>query len=272
MAAAEVIQSLRGYSSGKLLEATAAHEQGLPRQQATYNTSSSSSRSSSALSEPGLHEIGQPIGEHGAGCSANGCGVIYVPSNYSASGTEELPLWVYLRSCCNTSRDEVEAYGLDQMAEENGVLLVAPEPKGENWDLLERGTLGADVIQLDAILLHVYRSFRVDASRGVLSGFSDGASEALAVGLPNGNVFTHTMAFSSGGWDPAASTSGRKPQVFISYGRDDPIFPLKSSETTAVLLDVEGFNVTAYEFQGGHVLPPEVLDTATAWFLNTTEN
>src|SRR3712207_7974813 len=51
------------------------------------------------------------------------------------------------------------------------------------------------------------------------AGFSDGASYALSLGIPNGDLFTHLVAFSPG----FAAPDGQRghPRVFVGHGVDD---------------------------------------------------
>jgi phospholipase/carboxylesterase len=57
-----------------------------------------------------------------------------------------------------------------------------------------------------------------------VEGFSDGASYALSIGLTNGDLFTHVVAFSPGFASPVAYTG--KPPVFVSHGTHDEVLPI----------------------------------------------
>jgi predicted esterase len=119
--------------------------------------------------------------------------------------------------------------GLDpliRLADDNGLLLVAPASSGPTWDVI-RGSYGPDVGSIDQALQRIFAEYRVDPARLAIGGFSDGASYALSVGLDNGDLFTHVIAFSPG-FEASSDHHGR-PRVFITHGRQDPILPLRST-------------------------------------------
>jgi phospholipase/carboxylesterase len=99
-----------------------------------------------------------------------------------------------------------------------------------------------------------------------ISGFSDGASYALSVGLANGDVFSHVAAFSPG-FVPRAVRVGR-PRVFISHGTMDEVLPIASC-SRRIVADIRrgGYDVRYDEFEGPHTVPVAVARAAIDWFL-----
>lgn len=63
-------------------------------------------------------------------------------------------------------------------------------------DLGPAGDYGPDVEIMDRALAEVFGNCTVDSTHVAVEGFSDGASFALSVGLTNGDLFTHVIAFS----------------------------------------------------------------------------
>ena len=63
--------------------------------------------------------------------------------------------------------------------------------------------------------------YTVERSRVALAGVSDGASYALSLGIGNGDIFSHLMAFSPGFVLPSRVRG--KPRVFISHGIRDEV-------------------------------------------------
>jgi predicted esterase len=61
-----------------------------------------------------------------------------------------------------------------------------------------RGSYGPDVDFINRSLQYVFDRYTVDPARLGIAGFSDGASYALSLGLPNGDLFSHIIAFSPG--------------------------------------------------------------------------
>ena len=105
----------------------------------------------------------------------------------------------------------------------------------------------------------------VDQRKLAIGGFSDGATYALSLGLDNGSLFTHVMAFSPG-FIAARRPSG-KPRIFISHGRSDTILPIDvTSRRIVPELEDAGYAVTYQEFDGPHTVPQPVAQDAFKWF------
>jgi hypothetical protein len=86
------------------------------------------------------------------------------------------------------------------------------------------GGYGPDVEFIDQALKQMFDRLPVDARRLAVTGFSKGASYVLSVGLPDGDLFTHVIAFSPGFASPAAYRG--KPPVFVSHGTRDEVLPI----------------------------------------------
>ncbi|HWT24671.1 MAG TPA: alpha/beta hydrolase-fold protein, partial [Solirubrobacteraceae bacterium] len=148
-----------------------------------------------------------------------------------------------------------------------GALLLAPDSRGRTWDVIEGG-FGPDVATLDEALAAIYAEWPVDPCRTVLSGFSDGASYALSLGLANGDRFSHLAAFSPGFMAPGARHG--RPPVFVSHGRADPVLPIdRCSRRIVPRLRSAGHLVCYREFDGGHGVPPAIARDALAWIART---
>ena len=95
-------------------------------------------------------------------------------------------------------------------------------------------------------------------------GFSAGASYALSLGLLNGDLFTHVIAFSPG--FVAEGTRRGKPRIFVSHGVHDPILPIDRCGRR-IVRDLRGddCDVLYTEFDGGHAVPTEIVGAAVAW-------
>jgi phospholipase/carboxylesterase len=136
---------------------------------------------------------------------------------------------------------------------------------GRTWDLIAGG-LGPDVALLDAAL--TASSERTAVSRTGLGGFSDGASYALSLGLANGDLFDVVLAFSPGFVAPPAWRGC--PRVWISHGAHDRVLPVeRCGRRVARDLTAAGYDVTYEEFDGGHVVTPELVTAALdSWSLS----
>lgn len=157
-------------------------------------------------------------------------------------------------------------------ADDIGAIVVAPDSRSYTWELSKRDTglepldrFGDDVIFIDRALATIFRQYRIDKKRIAIGGFSDGGTFALSLGLMNGDLFSHVMAFSPG-FVRVRSTSGH-PHVFMSHGRADDVLPIDSTRSIARAIDQAGYEVEFIEFEGKHVVPRDVAREAlTEWF------
>jgi len=148
-------------------------------------------------------------------------------------------------------------------ADEQGVVLLCPSSRSGTWDAI-LGDFAHDFATLDGLLLQVFERCNIDPARIAASGFSDGASYGLSVGLLNGDFFTHIIAHSPG-FIISPERQG-KPAVYLSHGRQDEVLPYaRCSAVIAAQLEREGYTVRFDSFDGGHVASPELRSAALAW-------
>lgn len=172
------------------------------------------------------------------------------------------PLLVFLHGAGGTARAGLSAVG--QLARDRGILVLAPSSAATTWDLLT-GSLGPDVAALDAALALLGAASAV--SRTAVGGFSDGASYALSLGLANGDLFEAALAFSPGFLAPPRQVG--RPRVWISHGTADRVLPVqRCGREVARRLTVAGYDTTYEEFEGGHVVTPELVTAALDWWLD----
>jgi phospholipase/carboxylesterase len=121
---------------------------------------------------------------------------------------------------------------------------------------------------LDLALHHTFERCRIDPARIALGGFSDGASYALSLGVSNGDLFSHLIAYSPGFFSPVDPMVG-KPLVYVSHGTQDTVLPVTiSREGIVPALRRADYDVTYQEFAGGHAVPSEISESALDWFLS----
>jgi predicted esterase len=107
-------------------------------------------------------------------------------------------------------------------------------------------------------------------SSAIYGGFSDGTSYALSLGLANGDLFTHIIAFSPG-FIPRSSRQG-KPRIYISHGIQDNILPIDLCSRRIVRqLQYEHYDVSYHEFDGPHTVPMEIVREAWKWFSDSKQ-
>jgi predicted esterase len=181
----------------------------------------------------------------------------------SSSKYEKAPLVVILHGASqNADRGFIV---LRSLANEPGFLVLAPASKGDTWDAIE-GSYGPDIDFIDRALQKTFLWRAIDPERIAVAGFSDGVSFALSIGLANGDLFTSVLGFSPGIVVPGQRAG--KPPIFISHGRQDQILPIdECSRRIVPELQGEGYQVTYREFDGPHMVPPEVASEAMQWFM-----
>ena len=152
---------------------------------------------------------------------------------------------------------------LAPLADDYGVVLLAPSSRSGTWDAI-RGGYEADVLHINTALEETFAAVRIDPGRISVAGFSDGASYALGLGLANGDLFTRIIAFSPG-FIPGGPRRG-SPAFFISHGTSDDVLPLHVTARKIVpALERDGYPVTYREFDGGHTVPLRIARQALAW-------
>jgi phospholipase/carboxylesterase len=198
-------------------------------------------------------------GEHPLDLGRDRDGLLVVPRGYAPE--KAAPLAVMLHGAGGQARRLASRF---PMADEFGVILLVPDSRGTTWDAV-RGPFGVDVQFIDRALEQTFDRCSVNPRKIAIGGFSDGATYALSLGLDNGTLFTHVMAFSPG------FTAHRRPQgrprIFISHGRSDQILPIDSCSRRIVpALEDAGYGVTYKEFDGPHTVPEGIAEEAFKWF------
>jgi phospholipase/carboxylesterase len=174
------------------------------------------------------------------------------------------PLAVMLHGAGGTASQGLQLLSDNAAAE--GFLVLAPASAGGTWDVIV-SDYGRDVTAIDHALADVFDRYAVDAKRIALGGFSDGASYALSLGLSNGDLFTHVVAFSPGFVAPAGIVG--RPAVFVSHGARDAVLPIdRCSRRIVPELERLGYDVTYREFEGAHAVPPDIREAAARWILD----
>jgi phospholipase/carboxylesterase len=191
-------------------------------------------------------------------------GLLYVPAGVRPE--RPAPLVLLLHGAGATAQ-----HGLNLLigqADDAGPVLLALSSQGETWDLL-LGGYGPDVARVDQALTETLQRLPVDPARLAVGGFSDGASYAVSLGLTNGDLFSHVLAFSPGFAAPVRRRG--RPRVFVSHGTRDRVLPIDACSRRLVpKLRQAGYYVRYREFDGGHVVPDAVARDAVGWLWSPT--
>ncbi|WP_344119774.1 hypothetical protein [Kocuria aegyptia] len=152
---------------------------------------------------------------------------------------------------------------LQTVADQYDSAVLVPVSRSSTWDGIRTG-YGVDVEVINRSLHRAFRAVAVDPGRVGIAGFSDGASYALGLGLANGDLFGHIIAFSPGFIPPAGRVG--QPRILISHGVTDPVLPIgRTSRRIVPALEQDAYDVTYLEFNGGHTIPPDIALRAAAW-------
>jgi len=191
--------------------------------------------------------------------------LLYVPTTYQPD--KPLPLILLLHGAGGNARGGMAPFL--PAADIANLILLAPSSREQTWDVIIHN-YGEDVRSIDKALAHVFNSYAIDTSHLAIGGFSDGASYALSLGLTNGDLFSHIIAFSPG-FMVAASRQGM-PRIFISHGTHDTVLPIdRCSRRIVRQLQREHYNVHYHEFDGPHTIPVEIVREAWDWFSSSEE-
>ena len=211
-----------------------------------------------AAPRPGVGGAG-PTGLRELSVDSGRAALLYLPAGYRAD--RPTPLVVMLHGAGGNPR-RVLGFVMP-LADSAGVILLAPQSASMTWDVI-RGRYGPDVAFIDRALGYVLAHYAVDTTRLGSGGFSDGATYALSLGITNGDLFTHVIAFSPGFMVPAAQRGA--PRLFVSHGTKDQILSIDACSRRIVRrVRDAGYDVIYREFEGGHTVPPEIARAAFDW-------
>jgi phospholipase/carboxylesterase len=187
-------------------------------------------------------------------------GYLYVPAGVDPR--VPTPLVVFFHGAGGRA-DQAEM--IRPMADAKRVLVLSVDSRERTWDVI-RDEIGPDVAFVDRALQWTFDRFTVDPAHVGVSGFSDGASYALTLGLANGEVFSRILAFSPG--FAAAPELHGMPRVFVSHGTKDAVLPIAHCSRPLVKrLTRAGYHVDYHEFDGPHTVPAEMVREAFGWLL-----
>jgi phospholipase/carboxylesterase len=223
-----------------------------------------SARQGRLVARPRLPEVDSaPKGTLPLGLGSRRDGWIHVPQSYRAD--RPVPLVVMLHGAGGDGQQSLRI--LQAIADAEGFILLAPDARSSTWDVI-RGGYGPDVTFIDEALAWVFARYAVDPAHVAVGGFSDGASYALSLGITNGDLFTHVLAFSPGFAAPGEQHG--EPHLYVSHGTGDEVLPINSCSRRLVpRLQGAGYDVRYHEFDGPHTVPSAIAREAVEWFKAT---
>ena len=151
-------------------------------------------------------------GVHHLGLDGARDGLLYVPEGYRAG--YPLPLALMLHGAGGNAHQGLAL--LRALADPTGMILLAVDSRGSTWDVIYHD-YGPDVAFIDRALALTFDRYAIDPAHVAVGGFSDGASYALSLGIGNGSLFTHVLAFSPGFVMPLRREGS--PRFYVAHER-----------------------------------------------------
>lgn len=215
------------------------------------------------VSRPGTPTITPTLGYTALGLTTPRDALMYVPTTYVPANPAPLLIMLHPNG---QSAGFWETYGLGEMLDDLGVVILAPDSRYASWDIIQEGGFAADPTYISFALDYLFKRCAINPSKIAIAGFSDGGMESLGIGVANGDFITHVMAYSPG----ALATPWQKgmPKVWISHGQSDPqlSFEFDRDQIAGKLTDA-GYDVTFVPFLGGHSIPTDILRQSIEWFV-----
>lgn len=188
---------------------------------------------------------------------------LYVPETYSPD--RSYPLVVALHGGSGNGRNFLWTWLRDARAGE--VILLAPTATGPTWALQGEDRDSPNLAQLVEL---VSATWRVDPSRVLLTGLSDGGTFCYVSGLVAGSPFTHLAPVAASFHPMLAQMAdpgriGSVP-IFITHGSLDWMFPVEIARGARDALKRAGGRVTFREIDDlSHTYPREINSEILRW-------
>ena len=188
-------------------------------------------------------------------------GHLYVPSSYDPGQPTRL---LVLLHGAGADRSQWMTSEVESFAELRGAVVLAIESRYDTWDVVQLGRYDPDVAFLEQALEFTFDRVNVDPALVAIGGFSDGAAEALGIGIANAGLFRKIIAFTPSTYEVPFGRGA--PDVFVSHGRQDTVVPFGHSQNVVVpRLRNNGMEVFFQPFDGDHIMPEYVQSGAFDW-------
>jgi phospholipase/carboxylesterase len=188
---------------------------------------------------------------------------LYVPEYYAPETPS--PLVLALHGGSGNGRDFLWAWLAAARA--LGAIVVAPTAIGPTWAI---GGDDVDTPNLMRILAGVQANWRVDPTRMLLTGMSDGGTFSYVSGLEAGSPFTH-LAPVAASFHPMLAAAADAERIdglpiYLVHGARDWMFPIDIARTANEALSAAGARVTYREIEDlSHTYPREINGDILAW-------
>ncbi len=195
----------------------------------------------------------------GLGGGSGRDGLLVVPAGYRPDSPA--PLAVMLHGAGGSAR---RVASLFSVADELGVIILAPESRGGTWDGI-RGSYGPDIEFLNRALAHTFDRWPSTVGGSRSAGFP----MAPRMDCPSVSQTATSLRTSSRARQasPSPARCAAVRESSCPTARPTRFFPSRATSRRIVPeLEKSGYTVTYREFDGPHTVPPAIARDAFAWF------
>ena len=139
--------------------------------------------------------------------------------------------------------------------------------RGPEADKIEDKSTQMSEDYIEKVVVNLHKKFKVGDT--YLMGFSQGAGFTYQAGIKHYELFKGIICF--GGWlntewiGEDAIIKAKGLRVFIAHGTNDRVVNFEAGTKARDYLKSNGYNVTFYQFDGGHEVPADALKAVEKW-------
>jgi len=215
--------------------------------------------------DPALVEVG--VMHFGGEAGTRGGFSLYVPEHHDPR--RAMPLVVAMHG--GSGNGGAFLWSWLREARTRELAVIAPTAIGSTWSLMEPDV---DRTNIDQMLDYVAGRWKIDMSRLLLTGMSDGGTFSWVLGVRGDCRFTHLAPFAAS-FHPMLITFAdaarvRGLPVYLVHGAQDWMFPAEMARTARQALEQLGALVTYREIADlAHTYPRDENSALLDWFLGT---
>ena len=190
---------------------------------------------------------------------------VYVPETYDAA--KAYPLLVTLHGGSGSGLTDYWKWLAEARCE--GVIVLSPSSLGDTWDFAQPDP---DIENIASLITQIKAEWKVDDSRLLLTGMSDGGTFSFIAGLMDDSPFTHLAPCSASFHPFLLEGSSRerldRVKIYLVHGARDHMFPIYvAQEAYAAFLNV-GVDVVYKEIEDlGHAYDESQNAAMLEWYL-----